>query len=260
MAFKDWTAFFCDAGISSSEAYTYTAAFVQHNIRSDMVEDLDKDDLRDMGITAIGDIKRILKYVKKDNLHKHSPVEKEQNVRGQIESWIKAESIKSEERNNVSDKKAQNEDINTSELSYVDDDNDIVMARVEKDIPAWRNKTQVPQKEISRQAKSLGHDNGNFSRQSFEGTMYRSDKNEIRCEVCNKPFKNMKNQEYHVQSIHLNIKRYKCDTCPYQSYSHHNLKSHKKRVHLNLKRYECQECPFKTNKKTLCQRPLKEHS
>ena len=49
MSGKEWQDFFQDAGISSSEAQTYKAAFAQHNIRSDMLEDLDKEDLRDMG-------------------------------------------------------------------------------------------------------------------------------------------------------------------------------------------------------------------
>ena len=95
MSLKEWTAFFRDAGITSSEASTYTAAFVQHNIRSDMLEDLDKEDLRDMGITAIGDIKRILKYAKKDNLDKCKATEGTPELNFKIERWLKYKNVKS---------------------------------------------------------------------------------------------------------------------------------------------------------------------
>ena len=150
MSVREWTDFFQDAGISSSEAQTYKAAFAQHNIRSDMLEDLDKEDLRDMGITAIGDIKRILKYAKKEMLDRTT--KKECTLSNQIEGWIKAENVKSKQ---VNDDITMNEDINNDKVTKVEDeDNDQVMARVEEDIPDWRNETRVavPMKEGSIQS------------------------------------------------------------------------------------------------------------
>ena len=64
MSLSHWEVYFLTAGIYSSEAKTYAETFVRHNVRDDTLEDLDKGDLRDMGITALGDIKRILKHAK----------------------------------------------------------------------------------------------------------------------------------------------------------------------------------------------------
>ena len=62
---RDWVSFFWDAGIPSASAKTYAASFVENRIKGDMLEDLDKGYLRDMGITAHGDIICILKHAKK---------------------------------------------------------------------------------------------------------------------------------------------------------------------------------------------------
>ena len=94
MSTNDWTAFFQDAGITSSAANTYSAAFVQHSIGSDMIEHLDKSDLRDMGITAIGDIKRILIYAKKGNLSKYKIFVGESESSREIEGFLKASNAK----------------------------------------------------------------------------------------------------------------------------------------------------------------------
>ena len=61
----DWVTFFSKLGVPPSLAKTYAAAFIKNRIGQDTLEDLDKDDLREMGIVAIGDIKRILKNAKK---------------------------------------------------------------------------------------------------------------------------------------------------------------------------------------------------
>ena len=62
---RDWMGFFGEAGIPSAAAKTYAASFVENRIRGDMLADLDKEYLRDMGITVLGDIICILKYAKK---------------------------------------------------------------------------------------------------------------------------------------------------------------------------------------------------
>ena len=120
MSLKDWAAFFGDAGISSSDAHTYSAAFVQHNISSDMLEDLDKGDLQDMGITLIGDIKRILKYAKTGHLGKNKII-------------------------GGGGDKNDNKDMKIDKMIYLHDDNDKGMTRVEKDIFQWRGKVERSQ-------------------------------------------------------------------------------------------------------------------
>ena len=52
--FDNWVAFFENAGIPSEAAETYTASFVENRIGRDMLAHLDREFLRDMGITAIG--------------------------------------------------------------------------------------------------------------------------------------------------------------------------------------------------------------
>lgn len=65
MSLNNWVTFFKDAGVQASVAKTYSAIFAKNNIAGDTLEDLDREDLVFMGISALGDIKRILKYIKK---------------------------------------------------------------------------------------------------------------------------------------------------------------------------------------------------
>ena len=51
---RDWLAFFENAGIPSAAAKIYAASFVENRIGRDMLVHLDREFLRDMGITAIG--------------------------------------------------------------------------------------------------------------------------------------------------------------------------------------------------------------
>ena len=61
MILRDWVSFFNDAGVQSSSARTYADAFVQNTIVGDMLADLNKEYLNDMGIKVVGDIIRILR-------------------------------------------------------------------------------------------------------------------------------------------------------------------------------------------------------
>ena len=61
MLLRDWVSFFNDAGVQSSSARAYGDAFVQNTIVGDMLADLDKEYLNDMGIKVVGDIIRILR-------------------------------------------------------------------------------------------------------------------------------------------------------------------------------------------------------
>ena len=82
---------------------TYATTFVQNSIRGDTLEDLDKGDLREMRITALGDIKRILKHAKKVDkkdisLKYHDfAVGSASEISSQMEGCLKTENIKREE-------------------------------------------------------------------------------------------------------------------------------------------------------------------
>lgn len=76
----DWVDFFEKAGIPSNEAATYALIFTQNRIQKNMLSDLNKEYLKDMGISLLGDVIAILKHAK----HVH-----ENNVRiGLLETSV----------------------------------------------------------------------------------------------------------------------------------------------------------------------------
>ena len=79
---KQWMRFFLDAGIPPDSAAHYAVTFEQNRMGLDMVGDLDKEYLRDLKITALGDIISILRAAKKhqDKTEREAAVAKREQV------------------------------------------------------------------------------------------------------------------------------------------------------------------------------------
>ncbi|XP_010072747.1 PREDICTED: uncharacterized protein C19orf47 homolog [Pterocles gutturalis] len=64
MATSEWIQFFKEAGIPPGPAVNYAVMFVDNRIRKNMLMDLNKEIMNELGITVIGDIIAILKHAK----------------------------------------------------------------------------------------------------------------------------------------------------------------------------------------------------
>ena len=59
-----WISFFVEAGIPPAAAANYAIIFTDNRIQKHMLLDLNKEYLKDMGVTVLGDIIAILKHAK----------------------------------------------------------------------------------------------------------------------------------------------------------------------------------------------------
>ena len=61
----EWVDFFIGAGLPGKVAENYASTFEEHRIQTNMLMDLDKEYLREMGVQAMGDVISILRHAKK---------------------------------------------------------------------------------------------------------------------------------------------------------------------------------------------------
>merc|ERR1712150_223937 len=64
----------------------------------------------------------------------------------------------------------------------------------------------------------------------------------FKCSNCDATFLTRDHQEYHMNSVHLNLSPYKCDLCPKCFKTSLSLKAHVNQVHLKLKKHKCTHC------------------
>uniref|UniRef100_A0A1W7RIZ1 Putative C19orf47-like protein n=1 Tax=Agkistrodon contortrix contortrix TaxID=8713 RepID=A0A1W7RIZ1_AGKCO len=64
MATSEWIQFFKEAGIPPGPAVNYAVTFVDNRIQKNMLLDLNKEIMNELGITVVGDIIAILKHAK----------------------------------------------------------------------------------------------------------------------------------------------------------------------------------------------------
>lgn len=64
LATSEWIHFFKEAGIPPGPAVNYAVMFVDNRIQKNMLMDLDKEIMNELGITIVGDIIAILKHAK----------------------------------------------------------------------------------------------------------------------------------------------------------------------------------------------------
>uniref|UniRef100_A0A8B9Z793 Uncharacterized protein n=1 Tax=Buteo japonicus TaxID=224669 RepID=A0A8B9Z793_9AVES len=63
-ATSEWIQFFKEAGIPPGPAVNYAVMFVDNRIQKNMLMDLNKEIMNELGITVVGDIIAILKHAK----------------------------------------------------------------------------------------------------------------------------------------------------------------------------------------------------
>ncbi|XP_006822438.2 uncharacterized protein C19orf47-like, partial [Saccoglossus kowalevskii] len=65
---SEWIKFFTGAGIPPGAASTYSLSFIDNRIKRNMLLDLTKEYLKEMGISVMGDVIAILKYARSTHL------------------------------------------------------------------------------------------------------------------------------------------------------------------------------------------------
>ncbi|XP_069699409.1 uncharacterized protein C19orf47 homolog isoform X1 [Periplaneta americana] len=137
-----WIKFFTDAGIPPGIAATYALTFSNNRIRMDMLLDLNKEYLKDMGITLMGDVISILRHAKQ--VH-------EQTARDKI--LATSSSVPSPKSTPAT--RMLDHYIKKSNPSSVDDDNEDDESTTQNAVPAEKQKPAVTNAAVLKPKKQI---------------------------------------------------------------------------------------------------------
>ena len=286
MTTVDWTTFFVDAGVVVSVAKNYAAIFVQKGIRRDSVDNLNWDDLQEMGITELGDIKCILGHAKKvdkdisPNLNKGVHIKdhicdecgKVFSQNSHLQSHRKT--IHLQDKTNIckdcgssfSTMRALILHNNRTHLKNKDkrgktQNNDVEIIRAlatksNEDIGTERAEFEVSGEIIPL---IVGVEGAHMEKADVEETieeeghcqMKLKDQNNIKCEECLQVFSSFSNLDNHVREAHKNIRKHVCELCSLGFYYESELIIHKiihwRDMHETVKQFRCEQCPYESS-------------
>jgi len=123
-----WTKFFLNAGVDSKAAAQYAEFFDSQKMTDDLVPDIDESDMRQAGITTVGDQKRVMRYIK-SNYSREQCLEVDASAPSKEPSERRSRESKSKKRSEKSGDKERKHRTKRSERRTVEDDD---MKRLEK--------------------------------------------------------------------------------------------------------------------------------
>lgn len=102
--------------------------------------------------------------------------------------------------------------------------------------------------------KVRSHENAHRTRikTAKEGPRYK-------CDLCERLFKEKKNVQLHIESVHLRLQKLRCAQCNLKFYSDSGYRYHMTSVHKNHETFKCQYCDYETKVRFLLTRHQKRH-
>ena len=77
-------------------------------------------------------------------------------------------------------------------------------------------------------------------------TVKHSNNIAVTCEHCGHLYQEKRKLDRHIQTIHMQVKKYECTLCSTKFVDGYKLKLHRLEVHEKLKPFKCLDCSFRT--------------